>query len=65
MLRIKGVREPWEIEYEGVLLARSLMPTVVRKLGELLKKDSTSDDVKVKAANTLARIAETDRSKLV
>jgi hypothetical protein len=65
MLRIKKVQEPWEIEYEGVLLARSLMPTVVRKLGELLKREGVSDDVRVKAANTLARIAETDRSKLV
>lgn len=41
------------------------MPTVVRKLGELLKKEGVSDDVKVKAANTLARISETDRLKMV
>jgi hypothetical protein len=65
MLTIKKERGPWEIQYEGILLARTLLPTVVRKLGELLNGDGVSNDVKVKAANTLARIAETDRSKVV
>jgi hypothetical protein len=65
MVVMKKACDPWEIQSEGILLARSLMPAVVRKLGQLLKQEGVSDDVKVKVANTLARIAETDRSRIV